>query len=70
MENMAALRKQKKLTQEELGQIVGVAQRTIAAYEAGERRPSIEVARKLGKTLDVPWVRFYDEEAKDDDGET
>lgn len=59
--DMAAKRKEHKLTQTELGERVGIAQRTVAAYESGERRPSIEVAQRLAKELDVMWTDFYDE---------
>lgn len=60
---MARIRKEKKLTQAELGQIVGVSQRMIAAIECGERRPSVELAQKLGKELGFAWPLFFDEKA-------
>lgn len=59
--DMAARRKERGLTQMELGERVGIAQRTVAAYESGERRPSIDVAQRLAKELDVAWPDFYDE---------
>ena len=62
--DMVAKRKEHKLTQSELGELCGVAQRTIAAYESGERRPSPEVAQKIGQSLGFPWTDFYE----DDDG--
>lgn len=34
------LRKEKKLSQTELGQILNLAQRTISSYETGERFPN------------------------------
>lgn len=60
--DMSSKRKEKKLTQFELGELCGVAQRTIAAYESGERRPSPEVAQKIGAVLEIPWTRFYEED--------
>ena len=62
--DMAAKRKEHKLTQSELGQICGVAQRTVAAYESGERRPSPEVARKIGEALGFPWTAFFEDDAE------
>lgn len=59
--DMITRRKEKKLTQSELGEMCGVAQRTIAAYESGERRPSPEVAKKIGEVLGIPWTDFYEE---------
>ncbi len=59
--DMAALRKAHGLTQMELGERVGIAQRTVAAYESGERRPSIDVAQRLAKELGAAWPDFFDE---------
>lgn len=58
---MAKLRKEKKLTQAELAQVLGISQRMVAACEAGKRRPSPELARKIEKELGLPWTRFFDE---------
>lgn len=40
------LRERESLAQWELGEILGVKQATISKYEARERRPSLEVAKK------------------------
>jgi len=58
---LAARRKEKGLTQAELAQRVGIAQRTVAAYESGERRPSVEVAKKIAQELGIRWTDFYEE---------
>ena len=59
--DLAARRKEKGLTQAELAARVGIAQRTVAAYECGERRPSVEVAKKMAKELDIPWTIYFEE---------
>lgn len=59
---LAARRKEKGLTQAELAQRVGIAQRTVAAYEGGERRPSVKVAKRIGAELDISWTDFFKEE--------
>jgi len=50
-------REQKGLSQEELGQKVGVTRQTIAAWEKNERTPSLEqlgrIAQALGVALDI-----------------
>lgn len=61
--DLAARRKEKGLTQAELGAEIGMAQRTVAAYESGERRPSIDVAKRLGEALDFPWAELFEDEA-------
>lgn len=60
--DMAARRKERHLTQAELGHRCGIAQRTVAAYESGERRPSPEVAKKIGAELEISWTEFYEED--------
>ena len=58
---LAARRKEKKLSQAELAARVGIAQRTVSAYECGERRPSVDVAKKMAKELDIPWTIYFEE---------
>lgn len=66
LNTLAEIRKGKKLTQAELGQLVGVSQRAIAAYEAGERKPSPRVMNRLIKELDMPldvaWEILYSDD--------
>jgi len=54
-------RKERGLTQAELAQRIGIAQRTVAAYECGERRPSVDVAKRLARELGMNWTEFYDD---------
>ena len=61
---VARKRKELGLTQADLGQQAGVSQRMIAAIEGGERRPSIDLAQKIGNVLGIPWPRFFE---KDED---
>lgn len=57
------LRLSSNLTQAALAKRLDVSIRTIAAYESGERRPSIKVAEKIGNmfylTTDEIWRLFY-----------
>ena len=62
MEIMVQKRKERKLTQAELAQLVGCSQRAIAGYELGERKPSVQMAMKIGEVLGFSWTRFYEEE--------
>lgn len=50
---LTELRKQKKISQEELAKTIGVHQNVIGRYERGEAKPSIEGATKLAKALEV-----------------
>lgn len=47
------VRKQRKLSQDELGKNVGVHGAVIGRYERGEVKPSIEMATQLAEALDV-----------------
>jgi transcriptional regulator with XRE-family HTH domain len=62
---MARLRKEKDLTQAELAQILGVSQRMVAACEAAERRPSAELAKKIGAELGMKWTEFFEEDEEE-----
>ena len=63
LKTLVELRKDRKMTQSELGNVLGVSQRSVAAYEAGERRPSPEVINKIvacfGITITEAWNLFY-----------
>lgn len=48
------IRKQKGLTQKELGIRLGVSQAVIAQYESGKRNPKIETLRRIAEVLNVP----------------
>lgn len=44
-------RKEAKLTQEELGEKIGVTGKTIHHYENGDRLPNVEDLKKLAEAL-------------------
>lgn len=52
-QRIAAIRKEKKLSQEKLGELVNMSQRSVAAWEGGERTPSFPVLIDLAEKLDV-----------------
>jgi transcriptional regulator with XRE-family HTH domain len=52
-ENIAAARKKKGLSQEELAKRAGTIAVTIGRYERGEIKPSIDIAAKIAEILDV-----------------
>lgn len=54
-------RKIKKLSQEDLANKCEVSQVTIARIEAGERRPSPELAKKIADVLNFSWTKFYED---------
>lgn len=53
MNRISILRKQKGLSQTELGKLVGAAQNTVCNWESGSRQPDYETIIKLSKYFDV-----------------
>ena len=53
MNGLRALRLRRLMTQQELGQRVGVRYQTIGAWEAGTSRPRIAAMRRLCEVLEV-----------------
>lgn len=47
------------ITQEQLAEKVGITRQAIGQYETGINRPSVEVAKAIGKELDFDWTEFY-----------
>lgn len=46
-------RKEKKLSREELGKMVGTSSAIIGRYERDDMKPSIEISTKIAQALDV-----------------
>ena len=52
-ERLASLRKEKMITQKELGEVIGVHVAQIRRYESGTSQPTLDVIRKLAIALHV-----------------
>ena len=52
-QRFVALRKQHKLTQEKVGELVNMSQRSVANWESGERSPSIPTLIELSQKFNV-----------------
>ena len=50
---LAQLRKDKNLTQEELGEQIGVTNKTVSRWENGNYLPPVEILQLLSKFYDV-----------------
>ena len=53
IERFKSLRKQKKLTQKQLGENINTPERVIRGYEIGENMPSIETFIKIADFFNV-----------------
>lgn len=63
-ERVRKLREERGISQEELGNAIGVRQSTISGIERGANEPSIQVLRALAKYFEVQPSFFLDEEPK------
>lgn len=57
--HIAALRKQRRITQEELGLAVGVTRQTIISLENGRYNASLQLAHKLAKYFDTTIEQLF-----------
>ena len=64
-EKLKVVRKQKGLSQAELGKLLGVQAQTIGRWETGKSEPNLETVNKLCEILDVPLLYFISEEHVD-----
>lgn len=60
------LRGEKKLTQEELAEILGVSNRSISRWENGKTMPDFDLLIELAQYYDVEVMEILDGERKDD----
>ncbi|BBI32009.1 helix-turn-helix transcriptional regulator [Cohnella abietis] len=56
------LRKEKKMTHEQVANRAKITRQYYGMIASGERDPRVEVAKKIGNTLDFNWTLFFDKE--------
>lgn len=59
--NIATLRVEKKYTQKELAEKIGLAKTSITNYETGTREPSFEILQNIANALEVDIQTFFKE---------
>lgn len=62
-QRIARLRKQRGLTQQELGELLNMDQTAIASYEVGRRRVPLSLLAPLAEALRIPMSELLEEEA-------
>lgn len=65
--DIRAKRIAKGYTQKQLADLVGSTQTAISLIESKERKPSINMAQRIGKALGFPWPEIYEEDNDDDE---
>ena len=56
----------KNLTQSDVANMAGIDVTMVSKIELGERRPSVEVAKKIAAVLGFNWTRFYEDDSNDE----
>jgi len=54
------IRKKENRTQKEVSEYANITQQMYSYIENGERRPSVDTAKKIAGFLGFNWTRFYD----------
>ncbi|UUV99418.1 helix-turn-helix transcriptional regulator [Vagococcus luciliae] len=52
--NLANIRKEKKMTQQDLASVLNISRQTIISLEKGKYNPSIILALKIGNFFNIP----------------
>lgn len=58
--HIAKLRAQRKISQQQLADEIGVSRKTISTVETGRFTPSVVIALKLANYFDVPAERIFE----------
>lgn len=58
MDDLRTLRKQKGLSQQQLGKILNVTSQAIANYEIGKRKNQLDFIKKYADALDITLDEF------------
>ena len=61
MEWLKEMRAEKGLSQQSVAVNAKIARGAYSNIENGERRPSVEVAKRIAAVLGFPWTRFFED---------
>lgn len=61
---LKALRIKKNLTMRQVGEAAEISESFYSMIENGERRPSVETAKKIAAVLGFDWTMFFPDEQK------
>lgn len=60
-QNIRAIRKERGLTQKQLGDLCGIQEANIRKYELDKANPKIETIERIARALDVPIIRIKED---------
>lgn len=56
---LKTIRRKKKLSQADLGRLLGISQSGITSYESSQREPTLSMLNKMARVLDVSPLEFF-----------
>ena len=62
MNRLRAIRHMQMLSQRELAEATGLTAASISRYETGDRKMSVDVAKRLSVVLNTNWTALFDEQ--------
>lgn len=63
---LAQIRKARGISQQQVADAAGISRAGYTNIEIEKRRPSPEVAQKIGATLGFDWTRFFENDSPDE----
>ena len=64
MFDLKAKREAAGLTQDQLGQRLGISRQAVSLLEIGTNKPTVENAKKLGEILNFDWTELYNDKVQ------
>lgn len=59
---LRSIRLMKGYSEKKLAEAINVAQSVYHRYETGERRPTVQTAKAIGRVLGFDWTLFFPDE--------
>jgi len=63
------MRIQQGLYQSQVAKMAGITAQSFSYIELSERRPSVDVAKKIAKALGFNWTRFFEDDPQPNETE-
>lgn len=61
MERLKETRKKAGLTQKQIAKLIGISKSSYGHYEIGRRKLPVEIAKDIGKALNINWWELYED---------
>ena len=61
MEKLKEVREDVGLTQKQIAKLIGISKSRYGHYEIGRRKLPVEIAKDIGKALNINWWELYED---------